>query len=326
MDLAQFVNTLGQDLLRQYGERVHKVSIDAGFNCPNRDGRLGVGGCTFCNNASFIPGQDDRPGIHEQVRTGAIAVERVTGARKLLAYFQAYTNTYADVELLNNLYQQALMQDHVVGISVGTRPDCVPDPVLDLLAHIQAQGHLVWLELGLQSSFDETLQRVNRGHDYACYVEAVERAHQRGLKVCTHLILGLHGEGAEHARITLSRVLEQGVEGLKLHPLHVVKSTRLAFQWRRGEYEPLQQQDYIDLAVELIRRTPQEVIFHRLTGTASHDLLLAPAWCEHKWAVINGISGLMAKNGWHQGDLCVADQIYREPLSSDRMLRLGTTT
>ncbi len=303
LNLAQYVHTLGQQLLQQFGERVHKVCIDAGFTCPNRDGRSGVGGCTFCNNDSFIPGLQQRPSVLAQIDAGAEVVARVSGARKLLAYFQAYTNTYDSIERLRALYDQALAHPQVVGLSVGTRPDCVPDAVLDLLAAYRDRGLLVWLELGLQSSFDNTLQRINRGHDYACYVDAARRARARGLPLCTHLILGLPGEDLSHARTTLERVLEVGTDGLKLHPLHVVKATMLAYQWRHGEYTPLTQEDYVDQVVDLLRRTPRSVVLHRLTGTAPASLLLAPAWCEHKWRVLNAITQRMAALDCRQGDL-----------------------
>ncbi len=300
--LAQYVNTLGQDLLRRFGERIHKVSIDAGFSCPNRDGTLGTGGCSFCNNDSFVPEHGEEPSVQAQVHTGLEAVVRVTGARKVLAYFQAYTNTYAETALLRQLYEEALTLPAVVGISVGTRPDCVPDQVLDLLQEIQNNGYLVWLELGLQSAFDSTLQAINRGHGFASYQEAIERAHQRQLKVCTHLIVGLPGETPAHALRSLQQVVHLGVEGLKIHPLHVVKNTRLAYEWRQGQYLPWTQEQYIDCAVEMIRQTPAEVVFHRITGTASRDILLAPSWCEHKWPIINGITQRMAALGARQGD------------------------
>jgi len=178
----------------------------------------------------------------------------------------------------------------VIGLAVGTRPDCVPDPVLDLLAEYQRQGFEVWLELGLQSSFDESLRRVNRGHGFAEYRTAVLGARLRGLQVCTHLIIGLPGETKNHCRLTLERVLELGVDGLKLHPLHVVKGTQLANEWRRGEYRPLLLDEYIEIATDLIRHTPPEIIFHRLTATASKQILLAPAWCSKKWLVLNRLA------------------------------------
>jgi radical SAM protein (TIGR01212 family) len=284
------VNTFGQAMLHRYGERVHKIAIDADFTCPNRDGSKGRGGCTFCNNVSFSPNGRQPPGISEQLAAGRRVIRKRTGARKYLAYFQAYTNTYADIDSLRALYDQALSEPDVIGLAVGTRPDCAPAPVLDLLAGYQQQGHEVWLELGLQSSFDESLQRVNRGHGFAEYKTALLAARKRGLQVCTHLIIGLPGETKLHCKVTLERVLQLGVDGLKLHPLHVVKGTQLANEWRRGEYQPLMLDEYIDIATDLIRHTPPEVIYHRVTATASKQILLAPDWCSQKWLVINRIT------------------------------------
>lgn len=280
-------------MLHRYGERVHKIAIDAAFTCPNRDGSKGRGGCTFCNNVSFSPNGRRPPGIGEQLAAGRRVIRKRTGARKYLAYFQAYTNTYADIASLRECYDQALSEPDVIGLAIGTRPDCAPAPVLDLLAGYQRQGLEIWLELGLQSSFDESLRRVNRGHGFAEYRTAVIAARQRGLQVCTHLIIGLPGETKKHCRVTLERVLDLGVDGLKLHPLHVVKGTQLANEWRRGDYQPLLLDDYIDIAADLIRHTPPEVIFHRVTATASKQILLAPDWCSQKWLVLNRITNTL---------------------------------
>ena len=296
MILPSYVNTFGQAMLHRYGERVHKIAIDADFTCPNRDGSKGRGGCTFCNNVSFSPNGRQPAGIIEQIAAGRRVIRKRTGARKYLAYFQAYTNTYADINSLRELYDQALSEPDVIGLAIGTRPDCAPGPVLDLLAAYQRQGHEIWLELGLQSSFDESLERVNRGHGFAEYKTALLGARKRGLQVCTHLIIGLPGETKRHCKVTLERVLELGVDGLKLHPLHVVKGTQLANEWRRGEYQPLLLDEYIDIATDLIRHTPPDVIFHRVTATASKQILLAPDWCSKKWLVINRITAALQRS------------------------------
>jgi radical SAM protein (TIGR01212 family) len=301
MALSDYVNTFGQHLRAKYGARVHKVAINAGFTCPNRDGSKGIGGCTFCNNSSFSPNAREFDPIVEQIAAGRQVIRKRTGAQKYLAYFQAYTNTYDDVALLRQRYDTALAEPDVIGLSIGTRPDCVPPAVLDLLAEYRAQGHEIWLELGLQSAFDETLRRVNRGHGFAEYRSAVHAARERGLPVCAHLILGLPGEEPFHARTSLARVLEDGVDGLKLHPLHVVKGTRLANEWRRDEYQPWTMAQYIGAAADLVELTPPEVIYHRLTGTASLDILLAPQWCNWKWRVLNGIERELARRGTRQG-------------------------
>ncbi len=300
-DLGERVHTFGQAMRARHGERVHKIALDAGFTCPNRDGSKGTGGCTFCNNRSFAPGTRDPAPLAAQFARARSRIARGTGARLYLAYFQAYTNTYAHVDALRALYDEALAEPGVIGLSVGTRPDCVPPPVLDLLAEYRARGHEVWLELGLQSAFDATLERVNRGHGFAEYAAATRAARARGIPVCCHLIVGLPGEDASHSQASLERVLEVGVDGLKLHPLHVVKHTRLAIDWKRGRYTPLAEADYVDIAADLIERTPWPVVFHRVTGTAPPDLLLAPAWCAKKWDILNGIAATLAARGSRQG-------------------------
>jgi radical SAM protein (TIGR01212 family) len=295
MTLTDYVNTFGHKMLHRYGERVHKVAIDAGFTCPNRDGSKGLGGCTFCNNVSFSPHGRTPRTVAEQIAAGRQVIRKRTGALKYIAYFQAYTNTYADIDSLKQQYEQALAEPDVIGLAVGTRPDCVPDTVLDLLAGYQDTGYEVWLELGLQSAFDDSLRRVNRGHGFSEYIAAVRNARNRGLQVCTHLIIGLPGETERHCEITLERVLDLGVDGLKLHPLHVVKGTQLANEWRRGQYRPLTLDEYVETAAHLIRITPPEVVFHRVTGTAARNILLAPDWCAKKWLVINRIADALHK-------------------------------
>lgn len=289
MDLTQHATTLGSYLKAKWGMPVHKVSVNGAFTCPNRDGNKGIGGCTFCNNASFSPANKLIDPVAEQIANGQRQIRKRKPAHKFLAYFQAYTNTYAEIEYLKALYDNALMQPDIIGMSVGTRPDCVPDKVLALLADYQSQGYEIWLELGLQSARDESLAAVNRGHGFAEYEDAIQRAHDYGLKVCTHLIVGLPGESAEDSFYSLDKVLALGVEGLKIHPLHVVKGTQLARQWKQGNYLPIEEQDYVRVVAEMVMRTPRDVIFHRLTGTASDDLLLAPDWCRKKWKVLNAI-------------------------------------
>ncbi|MHB0992438.1 MAG: TIGR01212 family radical SAM protein [Burkholderiales bacterium] len=301
MVLSDYINTYGQFLLKRYSRRVHKIALDTGFTCPNRDGSKGSGGCTFCNNASFSPNGRNAPSIAVQLASGRRAIAKRTRAQRYIAYFQAYTNTYASVQELDRLYREALSEPDVIGLAVGTRPDCVPDAVLDLLAGYLDEGLEVWLELGLQSAFDDTLALVNRGHGLMEYRTAVQAARQRGIPVCTHLILGLPGENEGHYHATLDTVLDLGVDGLKLHPLHVVKGTQLANQWRRGEYFPLSMSEYLRSAADLIERTPEHIVFHRVTGTASKEILLAPAWCSQKWNVLNGIEAELRQRKHRQG-------------------------
>ncbi|MFP4246335.1 MAG: TIGR01212 family radical SAM protein [Halochromatium sp.] len=338
MTLADRVNTFGVDLLRRYGQRVHKLAIHAGFTCPNRDGSKGRGGCSFCNNVSFSPNADnpnaDNPGanrsagarrftpersVAEQIEAGRQVIRRRTGAARFFAYFQAYTNTYDDIARLSALYRQALDEPDVIGLSIGTRPDCVPDAVLELLAGYRAEGYEIWLELGLQSAFDSTLARVNRGHSFADYRRTVRAARLRGIPVCTHLIVGLPGEGRDAALETLARVIALGTDGLKLHPLHVVRHTVLAHQWRRGGYRPLALDDYIEIAADLIERTPEEVLYHRVTGTAQREILLAPEWCSKKWIVLNGIENALRRRGTRQGSLALAQTLCSSSPAIERV-------
>jgi hypothetical protein len=303
--LSDRIHTFGQYLLKRHGERVHKIALDAGFTCPNRDGSKGIGGCTFCNNVSFSPNEHhqglEARVLKTQIDRGKAAIRRRTRATKFLAYFQAYTNTYAQVEELKALYDEALAEEGMVGLSIGTRPDCVSDRVLDLLDAYRQKGLEVWLELGLQSAFDETLERVNRGHGFAEYRDTLLAARGRGIPVCAHLIIGLPGETEAHCHDSLDAVLALGVDGVKLHPLHVVKGTRLANEWRKGEYRPWTREDYIRVAADLVERTPREVVFHRMTGTAPKEILLAPDWCSQKWNVLNGIERELRRRGTHQG-------------------------
>lgn len=316
MALSDYIHTFGQHLLKRHGERIHKIALDAGFTCPNRDGTKGVGGCTFCNNKSFNPNGREPKTLEMQLDSGRCAIAKRTRARKYLAYFQAYTNTYADVEELDALYRQAMAHHDIVGLSVGTRPDCVSGKVLDLLDGYRREGLIVWLELGLQSAFDETLKRINRGHGLKEYREVALEARLRGIPLCAHLILGLPGENETHYHASLDTVLDIGVDGLKFHALHVVKHTVLANQWRRGEYHPIDCDDYIRHTCDLIERTPEHIILHRVTGTASKDILLAPDWCSQKWKVLNGIELELKRRGHRQGCFAGTQWIVEDVLDA----------
>ncbi|MBY7974117.1 TIGR01212 family radical SAM protein [Vibrio fluvialis] len=299
MQLHELVNTIGQDLQRRYGERVHKLTLHGGFSCPNRDGTIGRGGCSFCNVASFADEQSQAKSIEDQLKDRAGEVQR---AKKYLAYFQAYTSTYAEVQVLKNMYEQALKAADIVGLCVGTRPDCVPDAVLELLAEYVQQGFEIWLELGLQTANDRTLKRINRGHDFACYAEITRRARALGIKVCTHLIVGLPKEGRDDNIATLEQVLTIGTDGIKLHGLHIVEGSTMAKAWRAGKLEAPTLEDYVAIASEMIQRTPPEVVFHRVTSAARRPTLLSPLWCENRWLAMTEIGRRLDRDG-AQGSL-----------------------
>lgn len=309
MQLHELVNTIGQDLQRRYGEKVHKLTLHGGFSCPNRDGTIGRGGCTFCNVASFADEQAQIKSIESQLKDRAGEVSR---AKKYLAYFQAYTSTYAEVQVLKSMYEQALQAADIVGLCVGTRPDCVPDAVLELLSEYVNQGYEIWLELGLQTANNQTLKRINRGHDFECYAEITQRARALGIKVCTHLIVGLPREQREDNVETMRRVLEVGTDGIKLHGLHIVEGSTMAKAWKASKLQAPELDEYVSIASELIRMTPPHVVFHRVSSAARRPTLLAPLWCENRWLAMTEIGRALNQDG-AQGSLIGQPYSYVKP-------------
>ncbi|GAA4881522.1 TIGR01212 family radical SAM protein [Ferrimonas pelagia] len=295
MGLNLHVHTLGEYMKARYGQKIHKLTIDAAFTCPNRDGTLGKGGCTFCNVSSFSAEHGSKASVADQLAQGkerrldAAKPAKAGKPKRYMAYFQAYTSTYDEYAVLKDKYEQALAVSDIVGICVGTRPDCVPDEVLTLLASYQQRGMEVWLELGLQTAHSDTLKKINRGHEFDVYADTVRRARLYGIKICTHLILGLPGETPQHAHETLDKVLEVGVDGLKLHPLHVVEDSTMAKQYRADRLPLWQLDTYVKTCGELIRKTPREVVYHRVAAYAKPPELIAPEWCGDKWLALNAI-------------------------------------
>lgn len=288
------------DHLRQrFACRVYKVGLDAGFTCPNRDGRLAVGGCIYCNNASFSPGNRRLP-VLEQLERGKRFLRQRYKAQKFIAYFQAYTNTYADARVLGSLYDDALASDDVVGLSVGTRPDCVPDAVLDLLADYASRTY-VWLELGLESGHDRTLELINRWHTVAAFDDAVRRARQRGLRVGAHIILGLPGETAADMLDTARRLAQLRIDAVKIHHLHVVRHTVLEKMYRRGEVSLFDLDVYAARVVDVLEVLPRHTIIMRLMGDAPRSMLVAPDWSLRKQAVLRRIDQELERRDTYQG-------------------------
>lgn len=310
MQLHELVNTIGQDLQRRYGEKVHKLTLHGGFSCPNRDGTIGRGGCTFCNVASFSDEEAQVQSIHEQLKDRAGEVSR---AKRYLAYFQAYTSTYAEVQVLKNMYEEALKAADIVGLCVGTRPDCVPDAVLELLAGYANKGYEIWLELGLQTANNQTLKRINRGHDFECYAEITKKARALGIKVCTHLIVGLPKEHRADNIETLQNVLDAGTDGIKLHGLHIVEGSTMAKAWKAGRVNVQELDEYVAIASEMIRMTPPDIIFHRVSSAARRPTLLAPLWCENRWLAMTEIGRALNRDG-AQGSLINQPFTYEKPI------------
>lgn len=296
MALSDYVTTFGDYLKAKYGEKIYKLSLHADVTCPNRDGSKGIGGCIFCNNKSFFPNDFQIQSVAKQVESNVQRLTEKTRAKKFIAYFQAYSNTYGELKYLQQMYLEALNSPCVVGLCVGTRPDCLTDEVLALLNRIKGLGFEVWIELGLQSSHDKTLTAINRGHTFADYEDAIARTRLYGLNVCTHLIAGLPGENKSMILESWRKVRDLGVQGIKWHPLHVVKGTQLARQWKSGDYQPIERDSYLDIVSSALSETPSDVIVHRVMSTITRkDLLLAPHWTDNRWPVMNGLEARLAE-------------------------------
>jgi radical SAM protein (TIGR01212 family) len=293
---------LSAHLKQRFGTRVHKISVDAGFGCPNRAGGRLQTGCLFCDpQGSGATGIERQLSVAEQIEHGKEVMTRKYKAGCFVAYFQPFSNTYAPVESLRKLYDQALAVPDVVGLAVGTRPDCLPEDVLDLLTEYHHRTYF-WLELGLQSSHDTTLSYLKRGHDYATFLTAYRAAKQRGLRVCVHIILGLPGESREDILATVAEMSRLKVDGIKLHLLHVLDGTPLGDLYQQGKVPILGMDEYVGLAVDVLERLPGETLIHRLTGDGPREQLLAPLWSLNKWEVLNAIDAEMARRGSRQGD------------------------
>lgn len=292
---------LNSHLRETFGCRVQKITVDAGFSCPNRDGTLSSGGCIYCNVRGSGTGAHQKGlSLTEQIEAGKAAMSRRYKAKKFIVYFQAYTNTYGPLDHLKRLYDEALGVSDVVGLSIGTRPDCVDGPVLDLLEEY-AKEHLIWIEYGLQSAHDETLQRINRGHDAACFARAVKASRNRGIRICAHVILGLPGESPEQIKETARFIGDLGIDGVKLHLLYVVRGTVLEDLYQRGKYRPLTQTEYVDRVCDFIGELPEEMIIQRLTGDPHKEELVSPEWSLRKRETLQQIADVLKSRDIWQG-------------------------
>jgi radical SAM protein (TIGR01212 family) len=293
-------------LRERLGGRVWRVTVDAGFTCPNVDGTVTTGGCVYCDNRSFSPNRRlPRTDIRTQVSRGIAILARRHKADRFLAYFQAATNTHAPVERLRQLYDQALEHPQVVGLAVGTRPDSVPDPVLDLLQEY-ARSRYVCLELGLQSKHDRSLDWMNRGHHFDAFLDAVARCQGRGLDLCAHVILGLPGETRDDMLMTADAIAELPLDAVKIHNLHVVRDTPMEAMYHAGAVPMLSREEYVDIVCDFLERLPSNVVIHRLNGDAPPNYLVAPAWCLEKPALRAAIDAELARRDSWQGKRCRA--------------------
>jgi uncharacterized protein len=295
-------HTWNYHLRQLFGVKVFKVMLDAGFTCPNRDGQVAIGGCTFCSargSGDFAGSRRDD--LKKQFRDVAGRMHQKWPKAKYIGYFQAYTNTYAPLEELRESYETILEED-VVGLSIATRPDCLPVDVVEYLAEINKRTYL-WVELGLQTVHESTAELINRAHDFKTYVEGVEKLRKHNIRVCSHIILGLPGETENMMMQTAQAVAELPVQGIKIHLLHLLRKTPLVKLWEQGGFEFLTQEAYIRLVVDILEILPPEMIIHRLTGDGPPDLLIGPMWSRKKWEVLNGIEAEIRRRNTWQGRL-----------------------
>lgn len=294
-------HSLNYFLRDRFKEKVFKISLDGGFSCPNRDGTISKGGCLFCSESGSGDYAGDRElSITKQFCDIKEMMNKKWKEGKYIAYFQAFTNTYAPLEELKRKYDEALNQEGVVAIAIATRPDCLQDEVLELLEEIN-KNFYVWVELGLQTVSDETARKINRGYKLEVYEDAIRRLKERNIDFVTHCIFGLPGETKEDMLRSVDYIAHSGSKGIKFHLLHLMKNTPMVKLYERGELEFLSQDDYIDLICKSIAMLPEDMVVHRLTGDAPRDLLIGPMWSLKKWEVLNAIDKALVDNEIYQG-------------------------
>ena len=311
------VLTIGKYFRKKYGETIYKVPISiSGFTCPNIDGTVAKGGCTFCENDSFSPNLQEKkptfklnPRVNEnpfldkqlkQLEMQFVAtrdrLKNKFGTKKFIVYFQSFTNTYAPLDTLKALYLKALSFDNVIGLSIGTRTDCMTDEILDFLVELNKDKE-IWVEYGIQSFYDETLEKINRGDDASNMRKWITKTKERNLKVCGHLIYGLPGENQEMMLETLDQTITLNIDSIKFHPLYVVKNTLLTKEYKKGNFVPITEELYIDTVVKSIKKLPENISIQRITAGIDDSTLLSPLWCKNKHQQIEKIKKALIKEG-----------------------------
>ncbi|MFY9073742.1 TIGR01212 family radical SAM protein [Malaciobacter mytili] len=312
------VLTIGRYFREKFGETIYKVPISiSGFTCPNIDGTVARGGCSFCENDSFSPNLQEKkskfklnprveknPYLDNQLKQLQLQFEATKqrlqnkfGAKKFIVYFQSFTNTYAPIETLKALYSRALSFENVIGLSIGTRTDCVTEEILDYLVELSKDKE-IWVEYGIQSFYDETLEEINRGDSSSNMKYWIQRTKQKGLNVCGHLIYGLPGETQEMMLDTFEQTVKLNVDSIKFHPLYVVKNTLLTAQFKKGKFTPISEDLYIDTVVKSIKNLPNNISIQRVTAGIDDNTLLSPLWCKNKHQQIFKIREALLKEGF----------------------------
>lgn len=298
-----YYNDYGSWIRRQFPCRVQKISIDAGFTCPNRDGRISTGGCIYCDNRTFNPEYcQRRDSISQQLEAGKLFFGKKYPDMKYLAYFQAYTNTYGSIEHLRLLYEEALKTDDVAGIVIGTRPDCISDELLDYLEGLNKRTFLM-VEYGVESANDETLKLINRGHNFSDSVSAIAKTHARGILTGAHIILGLPGEDETESLRQAPIISSLPIDVLKIHQMQIVKGTRLAEMYQEKPFHVYTIDEYISLIANYIQKLRKDLVLERFVSQSPKDMIIAPHWGLKNYQFTNLLNNYLRRNNIHQGDL-----------------------
>lgn len=298
-----YYRTFSSALKELFGAPVYKITLDAGMTCPNRDGRVGRGGCSYCNPEGSGPGRaKSLLSIRQQLEEGKVYYDRRPGEKKFIAYFQAFSGTYTTPDHLKKLLDEALSVEGIVGLDLATRSDCLSDEMLDMLMPFREKTYF-WLEIGLQTANDDVLKKINRGHDVASFVEAVQRAKKRGFQICAHVIFGLPGDDELHRLKGAELISSLRIDGLKLHHLHILKGSPMESLWEKGAIPTVGLEEYARWVVDFLERIPSSVIIQRLVGSAPSDQLLAPAWTLQKAKAIRAIEEEFSRRQTRQGKI-----------------------
>lgn len=291
-------NQFSQYLKNKFGAKVYKITLDAGFSCPNRDGTISNAGCIFCDDGgSFSQAHSNLLSIESQVQTGAETLKKRFKAEKFMSYFQAFSNTYKPVGELEKIYTASLNHPDIVGISIGTRPDCVDNSKLDLISTFK-EDYYTWIEYGLQSVHDKTLLKINRGHDYKCFLEAYEKTKAKGINICLHIILGLF-ETYEEMMETAKTIAKLEPEGVKIHMLVALEGTKIADYYRSGELSFMSEDEYVSTVCDFLEYLPPKTTIHRLAGNGLKSELVAPRWIGKKLDCLNKIDReFLRRDSW----------------------------
>ena len=300
-------HTWNYALRQQFGEKIFKVPIDGGFDCPNRDGTVAKGGCTFCSvsgSGDMIVAPSDPLPLQFQKEIQLMHQKWPT-VDQYIVYFQNFTNTHAPVDVIRHRFEQVVNEKGVVGLSIGTRPDCLPDEEVNYLAELNERFYL-WVELGLQTTFEETSAAINRAHDYQTYLDGVAKLRKHGIRVCTHLINGLPGETPAMMRENVRRTIQDSdIQGIKLHLLHLMTNTKMMRDYNEGRLQLMSKEAYVSVICDQLEMIPPEIIIHRLTGDAPFETIIGPMWSLKKWEVLNAIDAEMKRRNSYQGKYTV---------------------